>query len=109
MTKWKWIPIVGAVVMVAGCAGYQGPSRGVVGEFDWKGFSGVSTTALSNETPMGYREGADGSREEMYGTYTDGQRRATGIPAHIMAEAYRFEKWALLCAVAPKAPVCNVE
>ncbi len=98
-------------VALAGCTGYTGPSRGVVGVVKMPmgfGFEGVSTTATNDETPMGYRKG-DGTVEEMYGTYTDGQRRATGIPAHIMAEAYRFEKWALLCAVAPKAPVCNAE
>ena len=92
----------------AGCAGYTGPSRGVVGTIDtpWVDFNGVSTTARDDESPMGYRKGNDGSVEEMFGTWTDGQKRATGIPAHLMAEAYRFEKLMLLCAVA-KAPECG--
>ncbi len=95
---------------LAGCSaagGYAGPSRGIVGTIDtpWIDFNGVSTTSRTGEKPMGYRK-SDGSIEEMYGTWTDGQRRATGIPAHLMAEAYRFEKLMLLCAVS-KAPECG--
>lgn len=93
------------VALLAGCTGiYQGPSRGIVGAFDWKGFSGVNTTARTGEVPMGYRKGADGSVEEMYGTWTPDS--ATGIPAHLMAEAYLYEKKMMLCLAAPKTKEC---
>jgi len=103
----KWISIVAALALLTGCVGYQGPSRGVVGDVNWRGFSGISTTARTGETPMGYREGADGSRQEMYGTFTDGPKRSTGIPAHIMAEAYLYEKKMMFCALAKNAEECG--
>ncbi len=105
----KILMLGAAALALAGCAGYEGPSRGIVGSIDtpWIDFNGVSTTARTDETPMGYRKN-NGSIEEMYGTWTDGQRRATGIPAHLEAEASRFEKLMLLCAVAPNAPPCVV-
>ncbi len=97
-----------AAFILAGCAGYEGPSRGLTGSVDtpWVDFNGVSTTSRSDETPMGYRKGGAEPVEEMYGTWTDGQMSATGIPAHRMAEAYRFEKLTMLCAVS-KAPECG--
>ncbi len=106
----RMILMLGAAALalvLAGCVGYEGPSRGVVGVIDapWINFNGISTTSQTGESPMGYRKN-NGSIEEMYGTWTDGQRRATGIPAHLMAEAYRFEKLMLLCAVS-KAPECG--
>ncbi len=99
--------LIAAAIVLAGCAGYTGPSRGVVGVIDtpFIDFNGVSTTARTDETPMGYRKSID-STEEMYGTWTDGQKRATGMPAHYEAEASRFEKLMLLCAVAPRSPPC---
>ena len=100
--------LVAAALVLAGCVGYEGPSRGIVGSFDtpWIDLNVVSTTSRTGESPMGYRKENDGAVEEMYGTWTDGQRRATGIPAHLMAEAYRFEKLMMLCAVS-NAPECG--
>ena len=105
----RLILMLGALALaLGGCAGYTGPSRGVVGSITapWVDFNGISTTSRADEKPMGYRKENDGAVEEMYGTWTDGQRRATGIPAHLMAEASRFEKLMLLCAVVPNAPPC---
>jgi len=97
-----------ALLLLTACAGYNGPSRGLTGSIDTPlaTFSGISTTARDGEKPMGYRKGKD-TVEEMYGTWTDGQRSATGIPAHNESMASQYTALTMLCLAAPKISVCN--
>ncbi len=109
----KTIIVLGAAALafvLAGCTGYTGPKRGIAGTVTGPfgvGFAGVNTTVRDDEKAMGYRRSAKGAIEEMYATWTDGDKNATGMAAHFEAMASLFEKWTLLCAVAKDAEPCG--
>ncbi len=82
--------------------------HGYCGTLSYKEAKVVGCPTIDGDgEPMGYRKRVDGSIENMFSTYTDGSISGTGNAADILAEAARFEKLMLLCAVAPGAELCN--
>ncbi len=101
-----------AALALAGCSasgGFVGSPHGMCGSIQYDDLTADACPTIVPEggKEMGYRKNAAGDIENMYSTYSDGSVRATGPAADILAEAVRFEKRMLFCAVAPDAQDCG--
>ncbi len=104
------LPLMLGVValLLAGCAadgGFVGSPNAMIGDVDtpWITLNVVPTIVQKDASPMGAREGSDGSIEDAYSTYIrkpDGTVTVTG-------PWVRYMTLAQLCAKAPQAQPCS--